>query len=183
MEQVGHQQAAGHPQGEVAVEGRAVGKDGSFAWAPGFEGLFGPGQGVVKLEGGSLLFGEQGSGEVAFAAVGGDGHDEAALHLPGLADGHGHRGPGAHAQEQAFLAGQAPGGLIALFVLDVDDLVGLGLIEDPRFIRLLHVLQALEGMAQKRLHAHDADVGIELLHACIEAHEGAGGAHGRPPPW
>ena len=99
--------------------------------------------------------------------------------LPGLADGHGHRGPGAHAQKQSFLAGHSPGRLITFFVLDVDNLVRLGLIEDPRFIRFLHVLQALQGMAQEGLDSHHLDVGIEPLHTLIEAHKGAGGAHGR----
>ena len=146
--------------------------------APGLEGLLGPGQGVVKAEGGGLLFGEQGGGEVAFAAVRGDGHDEAARQLPGFADGHGHRGPGAHAQEQAFLAGHPPGRLIGFLVLDVNNLVRPGLIENPRFIRLLHIFQTLDGVAQEGLHSHHLDVGIEPLHALIEAHEGAGGAHG-----
>ena len=146
--------------------------------APGFEGLLGPGQGIVKAEGGDLFFDEQGGGEVAFAAVRGDDHDEAALHFPGLADGHGHRGPGAHAQEQALLAGQAPGGLIGLFVFDVDDLVGLGLVEDPRLIRLLHVFQALDGVAQEGLHRHHPDGGIELLQVAVQAHDRAAGAQG-----
>ena len=35
VEQVGHRQAAGHPQGEVTVKGRPIGKDGGLARAPG----------------------------------------------------------------------------------------------------------------------------------------------------
>jgi len=104
------------------------------------------GQGIVKLQGGSFLGGKQGGGEIALPADRGDGHDEAGFHFPGLADGHGHRRAGAHAQEEALLAGQAPGGLEALFILHVHDLVGLGLVEDPRLIGLLHVLQALESV-------------------------------------
>ena len=92
--------------------------------------------------------------------------------------GDGHRGPGTHAQEHAFLPGQAPGDGKGVFVIDIDDLVGLVLIKNPGLVRLLHIFQALDLVLHMGFDGNDLNGRIQFFQPFIEPHDGAAGAQG-----
>ena len=75
---------------------------------------------------------KEGRAQVAVAAVGQDDDDRAVRHLVGDGQRPGHGGAAGHADEDALVGGQQPGGLEGLAVFDGDLLVQQARVVDAR---------------------------------------------------
>jgi len=87
------------------------------------------------------------------------------------------RGAAAHAHEEPLHQGQTLGRGIGRAILYCDHVVQPRRLIDLGHDGLVHVLQPLDGVALHWLSAHDLDLGVGLLEAAGDAHQGAAGAH------
>ena len=74
--------------------------------------------------------------------------------------------------------GQVPGHFEGFVIRYIDNLIRQFFIKDPRLIRLLHILEALELMAQERFYSGNPDFRMVFRKKPAQPHGGPGGPQG-----
>jgi len=172
-QEIGNDEAAvAADVGHVMNRG-AAGVDPDLFGAQGLEEFLLPRQGVVEAQRRFSLFREQIGAQVTLAAVRKNDHHDAAVQFPGLLEGHMHGGAGAHAHEQALLAGQTPGGRKSVFIENIGLFVQQLPVEYPGTVGFLHVLEPLDLMLEIGLDPDNPDRGIVLLETPGDPHGGS----------
>ena len=92
---------------------------------------------------------EQRGAQVAVAAVGQQGNDGAALHVPRRTQGPCHGGAARHADEDPLPSGQQPGRFKGLPVIHGHFLIEQIRVVDSRDYGLGHVLESLDAVARR----------------------------------